>query len=399
MAVILESKTQSEKELTEALEANGLKVEPKEAKADETKPVVEEKKTSEPTETKVEKTEVEGSESESDKESDEKDTSQEKPQGEEKKESKGEGDKPKSRGGFQKRVDDLTRQKAMVEDLLEVERGSKVALQKQLDELNGKLAVMQPKEPEKPAELARPKRPLLKDFDFDQDKLDAALDQYDAKLDEYHTAVADKKTKAEVAAFEERIKTEREQETVRAQEQAYVDRLNKGKAVYEDFDELATALPGDAKTLVDKSKVVANYITFKSKDPVHLVRFLIDDFLNNGEAEANRFMQMDDYDQAYAIKELESRLIREHAKESKSGKADEETKAEEKPVPEVKATPAKEKPRVEAPDAPIKPVGSTAHAKGKSLDEQMREAADAGDPKTFNKLFAQQQQEKQAARA
>lgn len=403
--VILSSKTQTEAELVGALEANGLKPEVEGAETVEAeKPAEGEKKTSEQPEAEEEKTEAEGSESADGTEPDEKKTSQEKPQGKEKTatESKVDGEKPKSRGGFQKRVDDLTRQKALVEDQLELERGSKVALQKQLDELNGKLTALQPKEPEKAPELVRPKRPTLKEADFDQDKLDGMLDDYEKKLDDYHATVADKKAEERVTAAEEKRKQETRETQIKAQETAFYERRDKGMKAYEDFGELAEAL-GDSETIINRSSVVRDYISIKSKDPAHLIHFLMDDFVNNGGDEAERIEQMDGFDQLIAIKEIEDGLLKERGKVSreapkvvKPAKDSEETEAE-KPTPEDK-TPAKRTTRTETPDDPITPLGgSSVRAKGKSLDDQMREASEAGDSKKFRELFSQQQREKQAA--
>lgn len=396
VAVILSSKTQTEAELVGALEANGLKPEVEGAETVEAeKPAEGEKKPSELPDPKVEKTEEEGDKIAADQESDEEDKSQEKPQGE----TKGDGDKPKSKGGFQKRLGALTRQKALVEDQLELERGSKVALQKQLDEVNEKLAALQPKEPEKTSEPVRPKRPTLKDADFDQDKLDGMLDEYETKLDEYHATIADKKAEARVAAAEEKRTQEAREATVKAQETAFYERRDKSMKVYEDFDELAEAL-GDSQTITDRSNIVSDYISLKSKDPAHLIHFFMDDFVNNGGAEAAKIEKMDGYDQAYAIKEIEDRLIKEHKDKSKTAPkaAKDPDEAEEPKTPEVKP-PAKREARTETPDDPIKPLGGGGtRTKGKSLDEQMQEAADNHDPKTFNKLFNQQKAEKDAAR-
>lgn len=412
MAVTLSSKTQSEAELTEAIVAAGDKPEVQ-GKEKEAKAVVEEKKPSEaPEKPKVEKPEGEGTKSASEEESDKQDKSQEKPQADDEGdetpvETKAEGDKPKSRGGWQRRLAEMTRQRETLEERYQDERGNRVAIQKELDELKAKMADVQPKdekEPEKPAELTRPKRPLLKEHDYDQDKLDVALDEYDRKLDEYTNAVADKKANERVAASEEsRTKAEQDRKRVEA-ETAFHQRREKGKAAYEDFDDLAAALPDNSQTLIDRSAVVRNYVANKSKEPAHLIHFLMKDFLEGDEAESNRIMQLDDYDQLLAIRDLEAKLIQEHGKKGTKAapkvadKEPEDVVVEDEPV-EVKAPAKVAKPRVEAPEPPIKPVGSSATAKGKSLDEQMQIAADAGDSKEFRRLLLQQQEEKRAARA
>lgn len=308
----------------------------------------------------------------------------------------------KAKGGFQIKVEKLTKTVDLLQTQLEAKDGNEARLRRELEEAQAALAKLKPAEPEKASEPVMPIRPKLKDFDFDQDKYDAALDEHEKKVHAYHAEIrANDKQEIIKAEREDRAREQREAQTAKAMKD-FEDRRNQSKEAYDDFDELMTALPKEAETLVDRSRVVADYIQFKSKDPAHLIHFLMKDFLEGDEAEAERFMKMDDYDQLIEIKALEDKLIREHKKESKA-KADEPAPVVETPpakkAAEV-ATPEKEKqPRAKVPDEPIAPVGNSAPATGKDLNEQMKTAAAAGDSREYRRLFDLQQKERQAARA
>lgn len=410
--ITLSTNTGTEQDIKDAMVANGIK--PEETAAPEVKDdkPVEDKSKSAASEAPGEKVPAEpGKESEAATDA-AKDKSQEKPPEQQAAETTKTPDTPdeaagkeKAKGGFQKKIDKLTKTVDLLQSQIEAKEGNETRLRRELEEAQAELAKLKPAEPETPKELVRPKRPTLKEFDFDQEKYDAAAEKYDADLDAYHAAVT-QKTVADTlkAENEARAKQEREAQTAKAIKE-FEDRRNKGKDVYDDYDELMAALPEKAETLVDKSRVVADYIQFKSKDPAHLIHFLMKDFLEGDEAEANRFMQMDDYDQLIAIKELEDRLIKEHKRDAKA-KADEPAEAAATAAaagPPKKAAeaapPAKEKqPRAQVPDEPIAPVGNSAPAKGKDLQAQMEEAAAQGNGKEFRRLLALQQQEKYAAR-
>ena len=398
--ITIASNSGTEQDIADAMAANGIKPEDVAAPEKEAKPA--EDKSAESGEPGVKDPAETGKESAAVTEP-AKDKSQEKPP-EEQAEGEPQTEPRKAKGGFQIKVEKLTKTVDLLQTQLEAKDGNEARLRRELEEAQAKLAELKPAEPETPKELIRPKRPKLSDFEFDQDKYDAALEAYETKLDEYHAAVTDKTVSDRLKAENEtRAKQEREQQTAKAVKE-FEDRRNKSKEAYEDFDELMQALPATAETLVDRSRVVADYIQFKSKDPAHLIHYLMKDFLEGDEKEANRFMQMDDYDQLIAIRDLEAQLISEHKKEAKTEAEATATAAATGTVPEKKApeaaTPAKDKPaRARVPDEPITPVGNSAAAKGKDLNEQMNAAAASGDGKEFRRLLALQQKEKQAARA
>lgn len=394
--VTIASNTGTEEDIREVMVNNGLQ--PQEpVKAEEPKEPVEEKVAPKSAEAPGEKVPAETEDKTAAELETAGDKSQEKPpQGQE---PVVEGQEPKkSKGGFQAKNEKLARQLNEARENLELERGDKTKLQARVDELAAEVAKLKPAEPDKPKELVRPKRPSMKDLEYDQDKYDEALGKYEEELDAYHAAMTDKKVSDSLNAVEEkRKKDDQDARTAKALGE-FEERRKAGESAYEDYGDLVEALPKDATTLVDRSRVIADYIQFKSKNPAHLIHFLMKDFVEGDEAEAGRLEKMDDFDQLIAIKEIEDRLIREHKAESK---VDKEVTTEEKPKAKAAEVvpPVEEKPKkVKTPDAPITPVGSSAAAKGKNLDEQMAAAAAANNGKEFRRLLALQEKEHQAAR-
>ncbi len=394
--ITIESNSGTEQDIADAMKANGIEPIAKVEPVVEATPAKEEKP-AESTETPGEKVaaETEGK-TVADPEP-AKDKSQEKPPEEQVTAAEGTEGKEKAKGGFQKKIDKLTKTVDLLQSQIDAKDGNEARLRRELEEAQAALVKLQPAEPEKPKELVRPKRPKLSELDFDQEKYDTALEEYEGKLDEYHAAVTKQTVDGALKAENEtRIKGEREQQAAKALKD-FEERRDKDKEIYPDFGDLVEALPADAETLVNRSQVVADYIQFKSKAPIHLIRYLINDFVNGDEAEADRFMKMDDYDKLIQLRDLENQLIKEHAKGA--AKEEETPVVTPKKAPEV-ATPAKEKQeRAKVPDEPISPVGNGAGAKGKTLNEQMQAATEKGDTKEFMRLLALQHKEKNAAKA
>ncbi len=396
--ITIESNSGTEQDIADAMKANGIEPVAKVEPVVETPPAKEEKP-AESTETPGEKVAAEPA----DKtvavpETVKTDKSQEKPPEEQVTASEETPEvKEKAKGGFQKKIDKLTKTVDVLQAQIDAKEGNEARLRRELEEAQAELVKLKPAEPETPKELVRPKRPKLSDVEFDQDKHDAAMEKYEAELDTYHAAVTKQTVDGALKAENEtRIKGEREQQAAKSLKE-FEERRDKDKEIYPDFADLVEALPADAETLVNRSQVVADYIQFKSKAPIHLIRYLINDFVNGDEAEADRFMKMDDYDKVIQLRDLENQLIKDHAKGA--------VKEEETPVitpkkaPEV-ATPAKDKQeRAKVPDEPISPVGNGAGAKGKDLNEQMAAASAAGNFKEFNRLLDLQGKEKRAAKA
>lgn len=396
--VTIASNTQTETEIVDALKANGLEPVETEAPAKEAKPVVEDNQ-SEPSGEPGEKVpaETEGKTAAEPDAAGEKSQETAPPEGTTPKDK----DKDKPKGGYQAKIEKLTRRIEEIQERLEEEAGSKSALRAERDELAAKLAELQPAEPEKEPDLVRPTRPKaprLKDFDFDADKFEAAQETYDQEFAKYEEDLD--KYNAEVRAREReedrrkdaeaRQKQEQEANVVRTVEQ-FEARRKKEEHLYEDYAELRDALPANARTIIDESPVVLDYVMKESEHPVHLVHFFMKDLIENDGAEGERIAKLPPIKQVLEVAKIEAGLIRENkaASKEKSGEAGEAPAA---------VTPAKELPkRVETPEEPIRPVGSRAATGGaKNLDQQMREAAERGDNKKFQELLAQQHREKNA---
>lgn len=383
MAVTLESNTQTEAELTDALVKNGLTPTSQETEEKTEEGKVEEKKPSEPTEVPGEKvpaeaegktaTETEAVETKS------QETTQE----------EAEEVKKKSKGGFQSKNEKLTRQLGEAREELELERGDKTALRKRVEELEAKLADNKPAEADKPKELVRPKRPELPElaeFDFDQEKYSAAMKTYrkdmslyDDEMDAYHEAKAEKKVNAALEGEKEKTRAEKEQEAQQKAYNGFVSKKDAGRQNYDDWDDVIAEAEDMAFPPAIQGAI------FESENPADLLYH----FAKNPK-ELERFESLNPLSQVREITRLEDRIVAARTTEPK-----EESKA----APEKKDPPAKEQPkRVETPDAPITPVGSRAQAKGKNFDEQLRAASESGDSKEFNRIRALQMKEQAAAR-
>ncbi len=291
----------------------------------------------------------------------------------------------KSKGGFQAKVEKLTAKAEELREALEAERGSKVALQKQLDEVNAKLveAGIVTKEPEakKDDGPVRPKRPTRQEHEFDEDKYEAAMDKYDSDLDKYHATVA--KQKADEAAAE--LRKENEQKDAKAAEQeridAFVRRRQAGEKDFPDLHELLADIPDDHKDLMERSRVAADYLLMESKNPAALMHYLAKDYLENDDAETDRLLALTPFQLVIELNAIEARYT------NKGGPTLD-------PAPVV--TPAKQqpKPKQAVPDAPIEPVGGR-HTGGGTADLE-KELRETRDPVRFRQIRAQLKAAKQA---
>lgn len=382
MAVTLESNTQTEAELTDALVKNGLTPTSQETEEKTEEGKVEEKKPSEseqpgekvPADVKDKTaTETEAVETKS------QETTQE----------EAEEVKKKSKGGFQVKIDKLTNRLETAKEELESERGDKTKLAQKVEELQAQLTQLQPKEADKPKELVRPKRPELPElaeFDFDQEKYSAAMKTYrkdmslyDDEMDAYHEAKAEKKVNAALEGEKEKTRAEKEQEAQQKAYNGFVSKKDAGRQNYDDWDDVIAEAEDMAFPPAIQGAI------FESENPADLLYH----FAKNPK-ELERFESLNPLSQVREITRLEDRIVAARTTEPK-----EESKA----APEKKDPPAKEQPkRVETPDAPITPVGSRAQAKGKNFDEQLRAASESGDSKEFNRIRALQMKEQAAAR-
>ena len=277
------------------------------------------------------------------------------------------GERPLRRDNFKSKIEKLEARETRLLDELELERGSKTKLQGELEELRAELAKLKPPEAE-PAQDAgpvRPKRPTLADCDFDQTKLDEAMDVYDSKMDDYH------------AAMEERRATEREAKRVEEQQKqaqlaeaekvhnAFVERKDGDRNSIEDWDEVfeqLDQLTGGEDVAFPQA---VNLAIVESDHPGLLLYHFAKDAMD-GQKDLRRIAALSPVRQAWAIKELEAKLAGEHAPKGTTPAAASVTPPA-KPTPAATPSPAPRRPAARI-EEPIEPVGSRATANGPGLE-------------------------------
>lgn len=301
------------------------------------------------------------------------------------------GDKPKSRGGFQAKVDKLTAQADRLRDDLEAERGSKARLQAQLDEVNAKLAELNPvKTEEKKDDLVRPQEPTLEEFEFDDAKYKAARAEYNGKLDAYYEAVADRKAEARVAALKAETEKAEAAKTEKARADAFAGRVKEGASKIPNYQEVLEEMPDGYEGLIGKSSAASAYVLTESENPAVLLHFLMEDYLNNDEAETTRLLALSPIRQVIELRAIEERLTKAHS-----------APEVEQPKPKAAAPPVKEepKPKKANPEAPIETVGGRVLQNTIDFTKELEAAAVAGDVKLYREIRKQQRAAKQAGAA
>lgn len=290
-------------------------------------------------------------------------------------------DKPK--GGFKVKlekktaeIDKINRQLEMARDALEFERGDKTKLLARIDELQGKVdGLAKPATEAKAEELVKPKRPLLKDFDFDSDKYEVAMTAHEDAMSDYHSKVAKQEVDRQLKAAEEK----RQQADIEVAAQRaladFSERKDKGKSLYEDFDDVIAALPADAVTLVDLDDGVTKGYIGETENPAHLMRYLAMDFLENDGAESARLAALNPYKRIKELMRIETELAAELAPPPK-----ETPKASEVTPKESVVAPAKPAAIPKPTEAPLRTVGS----RSGTAQPNMQELA-TKDPKAFMK--------------
>jgi hypothetical protein len=128
-----------------------------------------------------------------------------------------EAEKPVKKGGFQRRIDKLTKDKRELED--------------RLTRLESKLADKPAdKAPEKPKEDGKPKAPRSADFD-DWDKYEAARDKYQEDLTDWKLETRDK---ARIES-DKATKAEDERKAIQA---GWDSKVAKAKETFKDYDDV-----------------------------------------------------------------------------------------------------------------------------------------------------------------
>ncbi len=315
-------------------------------------------------------------------------------------------DKPK--GGFQAKIEKKTLEVATLRAELEAERGDKTRLRERLEEAEAKLVDLKSPvaaEPEKagPTKPKRPEMPDLADFDYDAEKYKTALKQYrvdEAKYQDDYEAYRDALTAAKVEetlANERASNEERKQrESAEKADREFVERKDKGKQHYEDFDAVIAALPNDAATILDrdakgvpKYPTALNYVLGKTKNPADLIYYFAVDILQNGGEENKRIMDLDQFEQAFELRAIEQRIIAEREGEVSTPEKKETPKTEvavatETPKRTVVPPPVEPKPK-QTPTAPIGP--ETVAGRASATGDTMEKAAAEGRGKDFLRLM------------
>ncbi len=270
-----------------------------------------------------------------------------------------------ARHNFEAKRVRLEKQIDQLQTDLDLERGSKAKLSKQLEDLQAELAKLKPAEAPAavtPPALVRPKRPTLSDVDFDQERLEAALDEHEAKLDEYNKAVIKQETEAaqQKAAREREEREQREAATL--EERQYQQRMAEGRAEISDWDEVMETTED-----LEASDVTTRFINV-SEIPAHLIHHL----LQNSD-DLNRIEKLDPVRRVRALTALELQLADKRKARTAAPPVD------PAPVtPPVAATPPPTPPaqppaptisRPAKVDEPITPVGSRAPAVGQRLSQ------------------------------
>lgn len=393
MAVILTSNTATPEELSQALAAKGYtpseapKTEEKaEASATGEAPV-EGKEHSETDPPKADEKKPEGETKTESLESGKEDTNRESAT-----DGKPEDGGKKSKGGFQAKLEKQTKEIARLEEKLSEERGDRRRLEAQLEEARAKLAELQePKQEEKREEnkevdLVRPEMPVLSDpeFDFDQEKYDAAMKEYPAKLEAYFNQQNERRLRQEAKERNEAEQKKAKETAAEAAAREFHTRVQDGAKDIPDYEEVLASVPADAPSLLDNSQAAETYIAQVSQNPAALLHYLMKDLADGDGAENQRIAKLAPMQQVIELSRIEERLA---AAKGKSPAAAEPPKKEE---PKARTEAKEESKPKKAPEAPIDTVGGRQHSAEIDFKTELQKAAEANDPKRYRELRAMQ---------
>jgi hypothetical protein len=316
--------------------------------------------------------------------------------------------KPKSKGGFQAKLDKATAKIDNLQEELDSERGDKTRIAEKLTAAQAELEALrggETKPAAKDAGPVRPKAPVmpdLADFDFDQDKYKAALktfrsdqEKYEGELDAYYEAMASKKANEAVATAEANAKKARDEQAAMESQNAFVALKDRDAATYGE-EAWAELLENEPKW--ESYSTVLPGLIMDSEIPGHLMMYLYEnpDELERISGMTDRLGQKHLLRQATAIGRIEDKLVAELKSKSNGAPAKEpKPVAAAAAVAATEAPPAKPaKPRAETPDAPIKPVGARMTGGGAvDYNALLEAAAKAGDGKEYRRLRALQHAE------
>jgi len=270
-----------------------------------------------------------------------------------------------ARANFESRQVKLKKQIDALQTDLELERGSKAGLERKLEELQAELEKLKPAEAKTdavtPPALVRPKRPTKADFDYDDDRYEAALDEHEVKLDEYMKAVAKQESEKSTREAREAEEKRQREEAATAEEREYQARFNKGRQEIADWDEVIESAPE-----LEVTEVTQGFIR-QSEIPADLVHH----FLQNSE-ELHRIEKLDPLRRVRALTTVELKLEEQRKARSGGQPVAAAPVVETPPTPATPPAPAPAQPISTRPtrvDEPITPVGGRAPAVGQRLSQ------------------------------
>ena len=228
------------------------------------------------------------------------------------------------------------------------------------------MMMAEPAADEKKDELVKPTRPKRADFDFDDDKYEAAMAEYDVAVDTYNEKRSAKQVSDALAAKAVEERTSREQTENAKRYDAFVQRKEADAKSIDDWDDVFEAISDKP---VEFTPAVELAI-MKSDHPGLIMFHFAKDALEHDSEDWQRIAAMDPVDQVREITRLEMNLVNKPTP----------APAPAAVVPIAKPEPpAKPKPAPKRVEDPITPVGTRgASTPTRSLAE-VAEMAAAGD--------------------
>jgi hypothetical protein len=370
--VTLTSETQSPEEMAQAFEHFGYKPKVEGDKSEAEKPPVSETQV-EPVETKSDKTGEPGGDKTPVETKPEtvaapepaKDKKQETPQ-EDKAEPKVDEvtEHKKATDGFKRKLEAKVAELGRTREELEAERGDKSVLRDRIKALETQIEDLKPKDV-KPTEPVKPKRPTRAQFEFDDDKYEAAMDAHDTAMDAYNKQVNELAITKALETAAEKSATEEAQRKSDAAYAAFEKRRDAEKnsdaadlADWNDVRDKILAMPGKPLTIFEASDAASAFVAGEADNPAGVIHYFAKDLVETGGEESARVAALNPLAQIKELTKIDDRITAQR----KASKKAPEPKAEVKPEPEVKVEPEKPpapivKPPVKTLESPLSPLG------------------------------------------
>jgi|ERR1051325_9583757 hypothetical protein len=250
--------------------------------------------------------------------------------------------KPKGDGGFQRRIDKLTKKLRSAEAKLEHSKQQPEAKSTPVE------AEMPAAEPAKPADTPLPK---VEDFGtYEEYDLAAAKWTYDQLMagkmgGKSIGELIKEQVEARVAAeVEAKVKRIQEEQAAAAALEEYTGRLDEARKVHDDFDEVV----GNEEIKISPAM---QHVMLRSEMGAEMAYYF-----GQNQTEADRIARLEPFETALELGKIEATLVHEQ-KAAKN--------AAEKPAKSDTPAPVVQKPRASAAPEPIKPVSTRTAAAGK----------------------------------